>query len=74
MGRSRRVILLVWTSSILSALSLPVFAKVNDIKYNGHDLLETAWCGMPFHEENINTAPLYLIIASTLMYFIIAFS
>ena len=74
MGRSSRVILLVWTSSILSALSLAVFAKVNCIKYNGHDLLEPAWCGMPFHEENMNTAPLYLIIASTLMYFIIAFS
>jgi len=72
--RARRVILLVWTSSTLSALSLAVYAKVKYIKYDGHDLLEPAWCGMPFHEENLNTAPLYLIIASTLMYFIIAFS
>ena len=73
-GRARRVVLLVWTSSILSALPWAVYAKVNYIKFDGHDLLESAWCGMPFHEENLNTAPLYLIIASTLMYFIIPFS
>ena len=74
MGRARRVIFLVWTSSILSALPWAVYAKVNYIKYAGDDLLESAWCGMPFHEETLNMAPLYLIIASTLIYFIIPFS
>ena len=73
-GRAKRVILILWTCSIISALPWAVFAKVNYIKYNGQNLLESAWCSMPFHENHLDTTPLYFTIASTIVYFVIPFT
>ena len=73
-GRARRVILIIWVSSAVSALPWSVFAKVNYIQYEGHDLAQSAWCSMPFHEEDLDTTPLYFTIASTFLYFVVPFT
>ena len=73
-GRARRVILIIWISSAVSAFPWSVFAKVNYIQYEGHDLAQSAWCSMPFHEEDLDTTPLYFTIASTFLYFVVPFT
>ena len=73
-GRAKRVILILWICSVISALPWAVFAKVNYIKFNGQNLLESAWCSMPFHENHLDTTPLYFTIASTIVYFVIPFT
>ena len=72
--QDRRVILIIWIASAVSALPWAVFAKVNYIKYKGQDLVESAWCSMPFHEKDFDTTPLYFTIASTFLYFVVPFS
>ena len=73
-GRARRVILIVWIVSAVSAFPWAIFAKVNYIQYDGEDLAQSAWCSMPFHEEDLDKTPLYFTVASTLLYFVIPFS
>ena len=73
-GRARRVILIIWISSAVSAFPWSVFAKVNYIQYEGHDLAQSAWCSMPFHEKDFDTTPLYFTIASTFLYFVVPFT
>ena len=45
---------------------------MNYIKYKGQDLVESAWCSMPFHEKDFDTTPLYF--TSTFLYFVVPFS
>ena len=73
-GRARLVILIIWVVSTLSAFPWSIFAKVNYIQFEGQDLVQSAWCSMPFHEEDINKTPLYFTIASTFLYFVIPFT
>ena len=73
-GRARRVILLVWFISTVSAFPWSIFAKVNYIKYNGEELVQSAWCSMPFNEEDLDTTPLYFTVASTFLYFVVPFT
>ena len=68
------MILLIWVSSAVSALPWSVFAKVNYIKYEGEDLVQSAWCSMPFNEGDLDKTPLYFTIASTLLYFVLPFT
>ena len=37
--------------------------------YDGVELEESSWCSIPFNEENIGS--LYLMLASTLVYFLV---
>ena len=73
-GRARRVILIIWISSVVSAFPWSIFAKVNYIQYEGQDLEQSAWCSMPFHEEDLDTTPLYFTIGSTFLYFVVPFT
>ena len=73
-GRARRVILIVWISSAVSAFPWAIFAKVNYIQYDGEDLAQSAWCSMPFHKEDLDKTPLYFMVASTFLYFVIPFT
>ena len=73
-GRARRVILLVWIVSAVSAFPWAIFAKVNYIQFDGEDLPGSAWCSMPFNEEDLDKTPLYFTVASTFLYFVIPFT
>ena len=73
-GRARRVILLIWVSSAVSAFPWAVFAKVNYISYQGEDLAQSAWCSMPFNDRDLDKTPLYFTIASTVLYFVVPFT
>ena len=72
-GRAKRVILLIWCTSLVSAYPWAIFAKVNYIQYEGRDLEESAWCSMPFHQPDQHTS-LYFTIASTILYFLVPFT
>ena len=73
-GRARWVILIIWIASVISAFPWSIFAKVNYIQYEGQDLEQSAWCSMPFHEEDLDTTPLYFTIGSTFLYFVVPFT
>lgn len=73
-GRAKRMILLVWVVSLVSALPWSLFAKVNYIKYKGRDLEQSAWCSMPYNEEAPDNMPLYVTVAATFLYFVIPFT
>ena len=73
-GRARRIIILVWVASVASAFPWSIFAKVNFIQLAGKDLHQSAWCSMPFHEKSLDKTPLYFIIASTILYFMVPFT
>lgn len=46
-----------------------MYTKVNYLIYDGAILEETAWCSIPFNEENIGS--LYMMLATTLVYFLV---
>ena len=60
--------------AFISAFPWSVFAKVNYIQFEGQDLAQSAWCSMPFHEEDLDTTPLYFTVASTFLYFVVPFT
>jgi len=73
-GRAKRMILLVWVVSLVSALPWSMFAKVNYIQFEGRDLEQSAWCSMPYNEEAPDNMPLYVTVAATFLYFVVPFT
>ena len=67
--KAKTIIVRIWIISFLSACPWARYTKVNYLIYDGVELEESSWCSIPFNEENIGS--LYLMLASTLVYFLV---
>lgn len=68
MGKAKKIILLIWIISFLSAFPWALFTKVNRLVYtDGTELEQSAWCSIPFNEESHGS--LYMMMGSTMIYF-----
>jgi len=63
-----RLIIIIWITSLITALPWSYFTKVNYLQFKGKILLNSAWCSVPFDE---NTGSLYMTLACTLVFFIL---
>ena len=70
-GKARKVIGMIWLVSFLSAMPWAFFTKVNYLVYKDNILVESAWCSIPFNEEN--SGSLYMMMTSTIIYFLVPF-
>ena len=68
-SKAKKVVMFIWVTSVLSALPWSFFTKVNYLTYKGRPLMESAWCSIPFNEEN--SASLYMMLISTIVYFVL---
>ena len=70
-GKARKMIGMIWLVSFLSAMPWAFFTKVNYLVYKDMTLVESAWCSIPFNEEN--SGSLYMMMTSTIVYFLVPF-
>ena len=68
-GQAKKTILKIWLISFVSAAPWSQYTEVNYLLFNNEPLLESAWCSIPFTEDNIGSV--YLMLSYTLIYFII---
>ena len=68
-GQAKKTILKIWLISFVSAAPWSQYTEVNYLVFNNEPLLESAWCSIPFTEDNIGSV--YLMLSYTLIYFII---
>ncbi|GAB6029654.1 hypothetical protein CHUAL_005388 [Chamberlinius hualienensis] len=69
--RATRVIIIIWILSLASAMAWGPFTRINYIKDPTHHrpIINSAWCGLPFHEPNDNWEA--LIVGSTIVFFVV---
>ena len=68
-GQAKKVIFLIWILSFASAAPWTFLTKVNYLTYNDQLLEESAWCSIPFTEEE--SISLYMMMLCTLIYYLI---
>ena len=66
-GEAKKIVLLIWVVSLVSALPWSMFTKVNYLVFNNQTLLQSAWCSIPFNEQS--SASLYMMLTTTIIYF-----
>ena len=68
-GQAKKTILKIWLISFVSAAPWSQYTQVNYLIFNNEPLEESAWCSIPFTEDNIGSV--YLMLSYTFIYFII---
>lgn len=74
MARAGWALVAIWISSVLFSLPWLYYNKVNYLtnEYTQKEMPESAWCAVPWNEDS--KAPLYLMISSTFVAFVIPFT
>ena len=68
-GKAKKVIVKIWIVSFLVASPWSLFTRVNYLIFNNELLEESAWCSVPFDEENLGSV--YLILSYSFLFFIL---
>jgi neuromedin U receptor 1 len=67
-SRAKRINILIWLISFISATPWALFTKVNYLTYNGKMVEESAWCSMAFTEDSM--ASLYTMLGYTVVFYL----
>ena len=66
---ARKVIILIWITSFLTALPWIFFSKVNYLYLDGKRLEQSSWCSVPFDKQN--SGSLNMVLATMIIYYLI---
>ncbi|XP_013777385.1 neuropeptides capa receptor-like [Limulus polyphemus] len=70
LSRAIRNIIIIWILSLAGAAPYGLFNRINYLKdENKNPLLESAWCGFPFHEPDKSWET--LMVCSTFLFFVV---